>query len=102
MPTLHHQSRPPPRPFATGPSDGQLNVKFKFGGDLDEEMEFKKALTPSDIIPFAVAFQLITRPGRYTVFPPAVCTQRSPAFSGLPPHVLLPISPSQPQLRGHA
>ncbi|KAJ7126033.1 hypothetical protein C8R44DRAFT_733950 [Mycena epipterygia] len=45
----------PPRPFAAGPSDGQLNVKFKFGGDLpDEEKQpkiFKKPLTLSDIIP---------------------------------------------------
>ncbi|KAJ7667434.1 hypothetical protein B0H17DRAFT_254379 [Mycena rosella] len=44
-----------PRPFAAGPSDGQLNVKFKFGGDLPEEKEkpavIKKPLTLSDIIP---------------------------------------------------
>ncbi|KAJ7841898.1 hypothetical protein B0H14DRAFT_2191886, partial [Mycena olivaceomarginata] len=50
----------PPRPFTSGPSDGQLNVKFKFGGDLPaEEKEkeqpkpkpSKKPLTLSDIIP---------------------------------------------------
>ncbi|KAJ6511227.1 hypothetical protein DFH09DRAFT_999601 [Mycena vulgaris] len=41
-----------PRAFAAGPSDGQLNVKFKFGGDLpEEEKQVKKALTLSDIIP---------------------------------------------------
>ncbi|KAJ6514305.1 hypothetical protein C8R47DRAFT_962300 [Mycena vitilis] len=52
----------PPRPFAAGPSDGQLNVKFKFGGELPAEekerekpkpkpMQSKKPLTLSDIIP---------------------------------------------------
>ncbi|KAJ7857260.1 hypothetical protein B0H14DRAFT_2578409 [Mycena olivaceomarginata] len=50
----------PPRPFTSGPSDGQINVKFKFGGDLPaEEKEkeqpkpkpSKKPLTLSDIIP---------------------------------------------------
>ncbi|KAJ7459292.1 hypothetical protein FB451DRAFT_1046300 [Mycena latifolia] len=43
-----------PRPFASGPSDGQLNVKFKFGGDLPEQekqQQVKKPLTLSDIIP---------------------------------------------------
>ncbi|KAJ7132975.1 hypothetical protein C8R46DRAFT_1048292 [Mycena filopes] len=46
-----------PRPFARGPSNGQLNVKFKFGGELpDEEQQpaqkpSKKPLTLSDIIP---------------------------------------------------
>ncbi|KAJ7772927.1 hypothetical protein DFH07DRAFT_913167 [Mycena maculata] len=43
---------PPPRPFAVGPSDGQLNVRFKFGGELpEEEKRSKKPLTLSDIIP---------------------------------------------------
>ncbi|KAJ7088519.1 hypothetical protein B0H15DRAFT_841620 [Mycena belliarum] len=41
----------PHRPFASGPSDGQLNVKFKFGGDLPKEDAVKKPLTLSDIIP---------------------------------------------------
>ncbi|KAJ7042702.1 hypothetical protein C8F04DRAFT_1176309 [Mycena alexandri] len=50
----------PPRAFASGPSNGQLNVKFKFGGDLPAEEEEekprkppanKKPLTLSDIIP---------------------------------------------------
>ncbi|KAJ7473614.1 hypothetical protein B0H11DRAFT_2036563 [Mycena galericulata] len=43
----------PPRPFAAGPSEGQLNVKFKFGGELpaEEKKKSKKPLTLSDIIP---------------------------------------------------
>ncbi|KAJ7115597.1 hypothetical protein C8R43DRAFT_1038570 [Mycena crocata] len=42
----------PPRVFTAGPSDGQLNVKFKFGGELpEEEKRPKKPLTLSDIIP---------------------------------------------------
>ncbi|KAJ7234518.1 hypothetical protein B0H12DRAFT_1204744 [Mycena haematopus] len=46
----------PPRPFAPGRSDGQLNVKFKFGGELPGEEEEKpkprkNPLTLSDIIP---------------------------------------------------
>ncbi|KAJ7785840.1 hypothetical protein B0H16DRAFT_1354701 [Mycena metata] len=50
----------PPRAFRSGPSNGQLNVKFKFGGDLPAEEEeqkprkppaSKKPLTLSDIIP---------------------------------------------------
>ncbi|KAJ6577467.1 hypothetical protein B0H19DRAFT_561509 [Mycena capillaripes] len=48
----------PPRPFTAGPSDGQLNVKFKFGGELPAEekqkekpKQSKKPLTLSDIIP---------------------------------------------------
>ncbi|KAF7339245.1 hypothetical protein MVEN_02002300 [Mycena venus] len=51
---------PPPRPFASKPSHGQLDVKFKFGGDLPAEEKqkekpkpkpSKKPLTLSDIIP---------------------------------------------------
>ncbi|KAK6985214.1 hypothetical protein R3P38DRAFT_3450712 [Favolaschia claudopus] len=53
---------PRPRHIASGPSDGQLNLIFKFGGELPaEEIEVqkpklrpaaaKKPLTPSDIIP---------------------------------------------------
>ncbi|KAK7014020.1 hypothetical protein R3P38DRAFT_2720656 [Favolaschia claudopus] len=53
---------PRPRHIASGPSDGQLNLRFKFGGELpEEEVEVqkpkprpaasKKPLTLSDIIP---------------------------------------------------
>ncbi|KAF8170708.1 hypothetical protein K438DRAFT_1982567 [Mycena galopus ATCC 62051] len=46
----------PPRPFASGPSDGQLKVQFKFGGELpteekQKEKPRKNPLTLSDIIP---------------------------------------------------
>ncbi|KAJ7620088.1 hypothetical protein FB45DRAFT_839417 [Roridomyces roridus] len=41
----------PPRPFAlAGPSDGQLNVAFKFGGAQEKPKE-KKPMTLADIIP---------------------------------------------------
>ena len=53
--SLGNDSLDPHRPFAPGPSDGQLNVKFKFGGqpppeEKEQQSPVKKSLTLSDIL----------------------------------------------------